>query len=241
MKLSEVVRASAAVAATKSRKEKTSLLADVVGRLHPDEQAIGISYLSGRPLQDRLGVGWAGVSKVVAPPAREATLTLRDVDDALAAIAESAGSGSTARRDALLAELMAVATSDEQDFLRRLLLRELRQGATQGVMIEAIAATSGTPAGAVRRGAMVTGSIVETGEIALRSGGPGLDALGLRVLRPFQAMLASSAPDVVTAIDGRDRVAVEAKLDGARVQVHRDDTTIRGLHPQPARGGRAGP
>ena len=161
--LSTVVAASEAVRATRSRKAKVERLAETLRSVEPSERAIAVAYLAGEPLQDRLGAGWATVRAIDARPSATPTLTLSAVDAILAEVAAVSGEGSTSRRQALLDRLFASATDAEQDFLRRLLLRELRQGSTEGLMTEAVALVSGAPIDLVRRAIMVGGDLVAGG------------------------------------------------------------------------------
>lgn len=225
--LSDVVAASAAVASTRSRLRKTEILADVLTRLPDDERAMGVAYLSGRPVQEKLGVGWSAISSATAEPVDVPTLSLAEVHGVLDAIAASSGPGSVADRRRLLESLLGRATDDEQDFLRRLILRDLRQGSTEGLMVDAIAAAAGVPADVVRRAAMVTGDLVTTGSAALSGAIDELNGARLALLRPLQPMLAQTAEDIAEAMAPLGRVAVEAKLDGARLQVHRLDGSVR--------------
>jgi len=224
--LADLVAASAAVAATRSRLEKTRVLAELLTRVPAAERSIAIAHLSGQPRQDTLGVGWATVARADIAPAVSPRLTLGEVDGVLTAVAAEAGPGSASRRERLLHDLLAAATIEEQDFLRRLLLRELRQGASEGVMIDAIASAARIPADQVRRAAMVGGSLVDAGATALAEGAAGLAAIRLTVLHPVQPMLASTAPDLESAMAEMGRAAVETKVDGARIQVHRRGETI---------------
>ena len=217
----DLVVASTAVAATRSRLEKARILAELITSVTPNELPIAISFLSGQPRQDTLGLGWATVGRAEAQPADTARLSLADVDATLEVIAAESGPGSGARRNAALHELLGAATADEQDFLRRLMLRDLRQGATEGLMVDAIARAADVAADEVRRAAMMSGSIAAAGAAALDAGAEGLARFHLTLLRPIQPMLAATADDVETAVAGYGEAAVEAKLDGARIQVHR--------------------
>jgi DNA ligase-1 len=218
--LEAVVTASAAIAATRSRIAKREALAEVLGTADARDLPLVVSYLSGAPRQDRLGVGWSALAGAVAEPSPAAGLTLSDVDGIFEEIAATSGPGSRSRRDELLVGLFSQATAEEQDFLRRLILRDLRQGATEGLMIEGIAEAADVSPAAVRRAAMLSGSVVDAGLAALRGGTDALGAIGLRVGTPVQPMLAATAEDVTSALEGLETAAVEAKLDGARVQVH---------------------
>ncbi|MDQ3781932.1 MAG: ATP-dependent DNA ligase [Actinomycetota bacterium] len=219
--LTTVVAASAAVAGTRSRRAKVALLADALASIDPAERPIAVSYLAGKPRQDRLGVGWATVAAIDVDAAAEPMLLLGTVDATLASVATASGPGSTARRRELLDGLFAAATEDEQEFLKRLLMRELRQGSTAGLMVEAVAVASATPPALVRRATMVSGDLVEAASIAFDGGEDGLEAVRLRVLRPIQPMLAQTGDSLEAVFPTDQPMSVEAKLDGARIQVHR--------------------
>ncbi|XVQ10132.1 ATP-dependent DNA ligase [Spirillospora sp. CA-255316] len=220
MLLTEIARTSAAVAATTSRKAKTGLLADCLRDADPGEAAIVVAYLSGELPQRQIGVGYASF-RDLPPPAAEPALTVPEVDAAFSEIGAVSGKGAVARRRDLLTALMARATHAEQDFLIRLLSGELRQGALDGVMAEAIAKAAEVPAAEVRRAVMLRGSLGPVATAALAEGAGGLRAFTLEVGRPVKPMLAASAPSVQEAyakLDGE--AAVEWKLDGIRAQIH---------------------
>lgn len=228
MLLAEVVAVSDAVSSTSARSEKTALLADILRRLDEDEAAIALAYLSGRPAQRRLGAGYAAVFGVEAEASDTPTLHLADVDAAFEEMAATAGPGSKARREAVLVDLMARATPGEQDFLRGLMLRNLRQGALEGVMAEAVAEAVGVSPQRVRRAAMIEGDLVGVAVRALTEGPATLGHATLAVFTPVQPMLAKTADSAAVAIEALGEAIVEAKLDGLRIQVHRsgDDVAI---------------
>ncbi|HEV8631510.1 MAG TPA: ATP-dependent DNA ligase [Thermoanaerobaculia bacterium] len=228
MLLADFVAAADAVAATSKRREKIAILADLLSRLEPAEVAVAVAFLIGGPRQGRIGIGPAVLRDVRPAPALTASLTVEEVDASLGAIAAVAGSGSGAARAELLSALLARATAAEQDFLRRLLYGELRQGALEGVMAEAVARAAGIPAAAVRRALMVAGSLGDVAVAALAGGGEAaLSRLGIELFRPLQPMLAQSAADVGEALFLLGEASLEAKLDGARVQVHKGDGEVR--------------
>ena len=221
--LAEVVAASDTIRSTRSRRQKVRLLADVLGLLTEDEVAIAVTFLGGAPRQHRLGLGPAAVGHRAVPPATTPRLTLDEVDAALQAIEDTPmGSGSRRARLAAFDGLLARATLQEQDWLIRLVLRELRQGALDGLLVPALAAASGSPEDAIRRGALVTGDLATTTHHALFGGADALAALRLRPGVHLEPMLAASAARLSEAVPGDREVVVEAKLDGARLQVHRD-------------------
>jgi DNA ligase-1 len=225
--LAQLVAAAGEVAASSSRTAKVEAMAALLRRLDPAHAAIAAAYLAGDPPQGRIGVGWATVGAVQTAAATDATLTLADVASALDDLAATVGPGSAAEREGRLRALLGRATSAEADFLRRLLLGDLRQGANEGLVVEAIAAAADIPAAAVRRALMLAGELGPVTATALTAGRAGLDAVRLEVGRPLRPMLAATSPDVASAVAELGRCSVEWKLDGARVQVHRAGDTVR--------------
>ncbi|MGY1844595.1 ATP-dependent DNA ligase [Modestobacter sp. SYSU DS0875] len=228
MLLADVVAVSAAVAATRSRTAKATVIADLLRRADAGEVGAVTAWLAGEPRQGRLGVGWRTLSRLAGNPAEAPSLGVGDVDAALEGLATTSGTGSAARRDATLSALLGAATADEQQFLVRLLTGELRQGALEGVVLDAIAAAADVPGASVRRAFMLSGSLPGTAAAALTGGVTALDAEQLRVGRPVRPMLASPGSSLDAALtDLGSEVTVEFKLDGARIQVHRDGDRVR--------------
>ena len=231
MLLAEVVEASARVKGTPARGGKISALADLLRRLGPEEVEPAVGFLVGEPRQGRIGVGWATLAKRVATrpdgQAAEPSITVGELDRVLDNLEVTTGSGSVAARGSLLDGLLARATRAELEFIVDLLTGGLRQGALAGVMAEAVAKAAEVPTPIVRRACMLAGDLGHTAAIALAEGRPGLEAVGLEVLRPVQPMLASTAPDVAAAIGGVGLASVEWKLDGIRLQVHKSGDTVR--------------
>ncbi len=225
MRVADLARASRDVARVPGRLDKTAILAGAIRALAPGERAIGVSWLAGELPQGRIGVGWATVRDALAATraAAEPELSIADAHAAFDAIAVARG----AERGRRLAALLGRATEDERDFLVRLLGGELRQGALEGVLTEAVARASGVPAADVRRAAMMAGALPPVAEAALAEGAAGLARFRLRLLEPVQPMLAQTASDVGEALAALGETALEWKLDGARVQVHRDGDEVR--------------
>ncbi|MDO3401962.1 ATP-dependent DNA ligase [Mycolicibacterium neoaurum] len=226
MQLAEIAAASDDIGATSSRTAKVGLVAAALRLVDPDEISIVVTWLSGELPQRQIGVGWAGL-RDLPPPAGDATLTVAAVHAMLTEIKDIAGKGSKGRRAQRVLDLFAAATETEQQFLRRLLSGELRQGALAGVMADAVAKAAGLPAAAVRRAAMLAGDLSAVAVSAITDGDIG--RFTLRVGRPVSPMLAQTATGVAEALDKLDgEAAFETKLDGARVQIHRagDRVTI---------------
>jgi ATP-dependent DNA ligase I len=228
--LIDVAMTSAAVGSSASRRAKTARISELLSRAKTDPElvVIVVSWLSGELPQRQIGVGWAAL-RSLPPAAAQPTLTVVGVDAAFSAIGAVSGKGSQTRRAELVAGLFASATESEQTFLRRLLAGELRQGALAGVVTDAVAAAGQIPAAAVRRAAMLGGELPAVAAAGLAGGTAALDAFTLRVGRPIGPMLAQTAAGVTEALEKLGGTAIfEAKLDGARVQVHRagDHVTV---------------
>jgi ATP-dependent DNA ligase I len=228
--LIDVATTSVDVGGSSSRLAKVARIADLLSRAKPDPTlvAIVVSWLSGELPQRQIGVGWAAL-RSLPPAAAQPSLTVSGVDATFSTIGAISGKGSQARRAELVAGLFASATDVEQTFLRRLLTGELRQGALAGVMADAVAAAAQIPAAVVRRAAMLGGDLPAVAAAGLTGGAVALDAFTLRVGRPVGPMLAQTAASVAEALEKLNGTAAfEAKLDGARVQVHRarDQVTV---------------
>jgi DNA ligase-1 len=254
MLLSEIAATSEAVASTPARLAKVTSLADCLRRLDPDEVGIAVAFLSGELRQRQIGVGWAAL-RDPPPPAATPSLTLRQVDAVFEQVGAQTGPGSQAERRRLLAGLLGRATTAEQRFLVALLGGELRQGALDGVMADAVARAADVPGGQVRRALMLRGELGAVAEAALRDGLAGLGAFRLQVSRPLKPMLAQTATSIDAALErilpaavewkldgtsaslgppsdatvapGSRGAAVEWKLDGVRVQIHRQGAEVR--------------
>lgn len=228
MLLTDLVQASTAVRETRSRKRKTDVAAELLSQVSGAEAEIAVSFLSGRPRQDRLNLGYAAIRDLTDLPEPEGQpLTLGDVDAALGEIAEFAGPGSKQQRNGTLAALFARATEEERRYLRSLILREVRQGALDGVMTDAVAATIGAEPAEVRRAAMLSGDLVAAATAGLTSGREALAEFRLELMRPVSPMLAQSAESVAAALARVGPASVEWKLDGIRIQLHRDGNDVR--------------
>ncbi|MEO9138924.1 MAG: ATP-dependent DNA ligase [Jatrophihabitans sp.] len=226
MLLAEVAAASVDVAATSSRLAKSARIAEVLTGAACDDVPVVVSWLSGDLPQRQIGVGWAALRSIPAP-ATDPSLTVFEVHGTFEEIKATSGTGSQARRSALLNGLFSAATAAEQLFLRRLLGGELRQGALLGVMTDAVARTAGVPVAEVRRAAMLGGELPTVAAAVLARGAPALDEFSLVVGRPVGPMLAQTASGVVDALERLGGTAVfETKLDGARVQIHRKGDSV---------------
>ena len=230
MFLHELVSASAAVAEASSRLVKIGRLAALLQGVTPAEVEIAIAFLSGEPRQGRIGIGGAAIRD--AKPLTAAAspmLQLLEVDEAFERIAATAGHGSSAERVRLLRELLARATAGEQDFLIRLLFGELRQGALEGVLLEAVARAGKASPIAVRRAVMMAGELAPVARALLVEGERGLSRFLVQIFRPVRPMLAQPASGIDEALADleEDQVALEWKLDGARIQVHKAGDKIK--------------
>jgi ATP-dependent DNA ligase I len=243
--LSELALTSETVAATSRRGVKIDKIAALLRTASPAEVPVVVAFLSGELLQRQIGVGYAALGDLLAEPATGLTvptLTVTETDAVFSAVGAVAGTGTQAGRRRLLADLFGRATAAERGFLTRLLSGELHQGALEGVMIEAVARAAGVPADEVRRAHLLGGSLPAVAAAALTAAGNGprapaasaaqaasaaLATFGLEVGRPLRPMLASTATSVAAALERISPAALEWKIDGIRVQVHRNGTQVR--------------
>lgn len=222
MKLHELAETSGQVTRNAGRLAKIGHLADCLRRLEPPEIPIAVAYLCGELPQGRIGIGWSMLKDALAAPASDGpVLTLAETDVCFESMRRTTGSGSSRRRADLFAGLMGRASEAERDFLQRLVLGEMRHGALEGVMMEAVAKASGLPSRAVRRAYFIAGSLGRIASVALTQGEAGLSGFQLTPGRPILPALAQPCDDVAEAMRQLGTAALEYKMDGARVQVHK--------------------
>jgi DNA ligase-1 len=228
----ELVRTSEAVAATSAKKKKIAALAACLRAMTPEERAVGARCLAG-VVPHRTGIGWAMVHDARPEPATAPALQILEVDRRFAELAALEGKGSSTARKTQWGALLARATAAEQKMLAALAVGEVRQGALEGLVVEAIAEAAGKPAADVRRAHMLANDLGLVAEVALGAGD--LERFGLQLFRPVLPMLAQTADDPAAALEALEGPAIlEHKLDGFRVQVHKDEDDVRvysrGLH-----------
>ena len=226
MLFAELTATWRAVAAESGRLRKVELIADCLRRAAPEEISIVVGYLSGELRQRRTGIGWAAFRDAPAIGVPEPTLTVTDVDAAFARASALSGTGSVAARRRVLHDLLGRATSDEMEFIAGLVSGEIRAGAQVGVMIDAVAKAADVPLVDVRRAVMLAGWIAPVAEAALAEGSAGVARFSLVVGQPVLPMLAQTATSTAAALEKLGRAAVEWKLDGVRIQVHRDGSDV---------------
>jgi DNA ligase-1 len=225
--LDALVNTAETVASTRSRLAKVDALASLLAMLEPDEIAPAVGILVGKPRQGRVGVGWRGVSAAMGTPAAAPSLAVADLDALLDRLATTSGVGSAGDRSRELRDFAERATEREQGYLVRVLLGEMRTGALEAVLTDAIARAADRSGDVVRRAAMLSGDLGETARLALTGTSADLDAVGLVVGRPVLPMLAATAASVTSALATTGEASVEYKLDGARIQVHRAGDDVR--------------
>jgi DNA ligase 1 len=224
MLLQKVVETSRRIGETSKRTAKIGLASDLLRRLAPDEIIPVASYLSGTTRQGKIGIGYSMLRNAVGPPASDAALTVLELDHFLDTFPTVKG---TRDRQALLQNLLSRATESEQRFLIALLTGELRQGALEGLMIEALAKAVELPADRIRRAVMMAGDFSAVAKAALTEGEAALSQYDVQLFRPVQPMLAQTAEAASEAVAGLGEAALEFKLDGARIQVHKSNDEVR--------------
>ena len=226
MLLSRLVETSRRMSETTKRLEKTALLAGLLQHLDPAEVETAVGFLSGAPRQGRIGIGYATLHSSMATAAEVPSIEILEVDRLLDEISAVRGAGSEQRKRDMLSGLFGRATSEEQHFLVRLLSGELRQGALEGIMLEAVAKATGISTERIRRAAMMAGGATAIARAALEEGESGLSPFDIQLFRPVQPMLAQTAEDLGAALVDLGEASLEYKLDGARIQVHKSGDQV---------------
>ncbi|MBV8069760.1 MAG: hypothetical protein JO270_07645, partial [Acidobacteriaceae bacterium] len=228
MLLADIVETSGKIGATSKRLEKIDLLARLLKRLQPEEIEVAVAYLAGATRQGRIGIGYATLRDASSGASETASLELLDLDRTLEQIAQTQGAGSDQVKRQLLSSLFSRATREEQQWMMRLLVGEVRQGALEGIMLDALAKAAGLSGDRIRRAAMMGGGSAAIARAALEQREAGLARFDVRLFRPVQPMLAQTAEDVSQALEELGDTALEYKFDGARVQAHKsgDDVVL---------------
>jgi DNA ligase-1 len=226
MLLADIVDTSGKVGATSKRLEKIGLLAGLLRRLRPEEIETAVSYLSGATRQGRIGIGYATLRDAASTASEQPTLELLDLDRTLEQISHTQGPGSDQSKRQLLSSLFAHATREEQQWITRLLAGEVRQGALEGIMLDALSKATGISGERIRRAAMMGGGSAAIAHAALEHGEAGLAQFDVQLFRPVQPMLAQTAEDISEALDELGDAALEYKFDGARVQAHKSGDEV---------------
>jgi DNA ligase-1 len=228
MRLDALVEISERISATSRKKEKVSLIAGILLQARGEEIALAAHYLSGQIPQGRMGVA----SKMLRDALRDLSpsprpLRLIDVDRFFEAVARDSGPGSTGRKVQTLRELLSRCNERERTFLTRLTMGEFSQGATGGLVLEAVAQASSLSQERLRQALMFSGDIGEVAQVALEEGSSGLARFGPRLFHPISPMLASPVEGAEEVMARLGEAGWEYKIDGARVQIHKRGNDVQ--------------
>lgn len=228
MLLHSIVEVSVQLKATRSRSAKIEAIAALLQGRSPHELRTIVAWMCGDLLQGRIGLskGRAHQWAEGVPASERPSLTIDAVDDFLAAVKETTGPGSLAVREQLTRDLLGKATEAEQVFLVGLLAGELRQGALRGVMSDGIAIAFGVPVKVVRRAAMLTGELEAVALTAFEGGEGALRQIDVQLFRPVLPMLAQTVDSPADALARKSPLLFEEKLDGMRLQLHREGNRV---------------
>ncbi|HEY4105458.1 MAG TPA: ATP-dependent DNA ligase [Polyangiaceae bacterium] len=225
--LTDIVAASRDVAATRSRIKKTARFAEILRQFSLAELAAGIGFLCGGLRQGRLGLGYRALQRVKSEPEPQtAAVSVLELDAVFTALEDLSGKGVASEREKLLSALFARLAHDERDFVMRLILGELRQGALESIVLDAIAVAASVSPESIRKAMLFAGSAPEVALAAFRGGEAELSQFSIQLFRPLRPMLAQSAKNSEEAFERTAPCAFEYKLDGARVQLHRQGERV---------------
>jgi DNA ligase-1 len=232
----ELAKLCRGLESTTKRNEKTKLIGEFLKHVNPDEIALATLFLSGKAFPESdprvLEVSYATISEAGQTSGQErltaGPLTIGEVFETLARLADTTGPSSRMRRLGLIQTLLTRATSLEAEFLTRMMLGEMRIGVVEGVLLDAISKASGIGKEIVRRASMLHGDLGDVARLALTQGPGGLESIGLRLFIPVKPMLAQTAENIQEVLaEHDDGTAFEYKFDGARIQIHRKNEKVR--------------
>ncbi len=228
MLLKDLVEISKRVGSTSKKKEKASLLSRFIQQAKGKEIALAANYLSGQLPQGRLGIGWATLQEALKDLTDQfRPLSLIEMDRLFEGISKEKGVGSLERKGKLFHDIFSYASQDEREFLIRLVMGEIRQGALEGLVLEAIAQASSIPVDRLRQGLMFSGDVGEVAQIALEEGIAGLFRFQPKLFHPISPMLANPAEGEAEALERLGEAGLEYKVDGARIQIHQEGDEVR--------------
>jgi DNA ligase-1 len=220
--VAELVETSREVEHTRSRKQKSQLLAAVFERLTPTEVPIVVRYVSGELRQGKLGFAWSDVSEAMAEPAAaSSSVTALELDSALDDLGRLRGPGTSAERRGALTALFARLTPEERQFVAKLIAGEMRHGVGEGLTVDALSLASNLEVKVLRQALLFLGDLSRLATLALVEGEGALGRQSVEPFRPLRPMLAQASPSVADAYERATPCVFEHKLDGARIQVHR--------------------
>ena len=230
LSLADIVTASRDVAATRSRTKKIARFAQLLGQVSVEELPAAVGFLCGELRQGRLGLGYRSLRDL--PPSTGsaaeggAVTVCSKLDAVFQALEVLSGKGVASEREKLLSALFARLSADERDFVVRLILGELRQGALESIVLDALAQAANVPSEVIRKAMLFAGNAADVAVSAFRGGEVELAAFSVQLFRPLRPMLAQSAKDPAEAVERTAPAAAEHKLDGARVQLHRQGERV---------------
>jgi DNA ligase-1 len=208
-----------------SKKAKIDIIAQYLGKLEREEAEIGISFISGRIRQGRLNLAWKGLSGLlnVGPNLPVKSPSLKEVDVVLSRAQSVRGRSKVEALRPLFASLSA----NERKFLVMLILGDIQQGAGEGLVKKALVRFFDAEDSAIEHAHML---IPELGKLfvhLLDKGKVGLKNIGISIFKPVKPMLAQTAESVDDVLKEHGNFALEHKLDGVRIQIHKSGTRVK--------------
>lgn len=153
-------------------------------------------------------------------------LTISSVWKTAVKISEVKGKGSVRERESLLSGLFLEASSREAKYLTALFLGDMRTGLSEGLLAESVAIAFDIDHALVRRAWSFSGDLGDISKLASEGGAEALGAIRVELMRAVKPMLASPSDDVEAVLDSKSEFSFEMKLDGARVQIHKDGDRV---------------
>ena len=218
MKFDVIVEYSIRLREVSSRKVKIGIIADFLSKLSDKEAIIGVNYISGRVRQGKLNIAWKDLSELFNSDVRASrSPNVIQVDKYL----EQAQSAAGREKIDVLKPLFAQLTTRERKYLISLIVGEVQQGAGEGLVKLAIAKFFGLSDEEIEKAYLQKPDIAELFAFLHSRGKKAIASLGIKIFSPVKPMLAQIAESFDDVFAEDDEFALEYKLDGIRIQVHR--------------------
>ncbi len=224
MRFSELVAYSQRIGAVKGRNEKIAIIREFLSQLN-DAEAVGVNYIAGKTRQGKLNIAWKGLSELMASSYERSrkTPTLVEVDGTLERVRVARGK----QKIAVLAPLFKNLNKQERQYLTILILGEVQQGAGEGLVKTAIARVFDLTDADIEHAYMHTPDIGKLFMYVRKKGKAGIKHIGVRIFKPVRPMLAQIADSVDEIFKEYDDFALEYKLDGVRIQLHKQNDKVK--------------
>lgn len=224
MRFKALVEYSKRLRAVSSRNKKVGIITELLGKLSNKESCIGVNYISGKLRQGKLNIAWKGLAELHGVTTQKLTdPTLVQVDKYLERTQAASGS----EKVKLLKPLFARLSREERNYIISLIVGDVQQGAGDGLVRQSIAQFFGLSDEEIEKAYLQKPDIAELFALLRGRGKAGIGELGIQIFSPVKPMLAQIAESFDDVFAETDDFALEYKLDGIRIQLHRKKDEVK--------------